>query len=68
MHLNGLVVRSNSLVVKVLDSQSNDLVFKTNGSTQPFILSRSIKWVPGISGNLLVKSKLPPHSGSVALG
>ena len=28
-------------------------------STQPFILPRSIKWVPRISGNLVVKSKLP---------
>ena len=33
-------------------------------STQPLILPRSIKWVPGISGNLVVKSKLPPRSGS----
>ena len=33
-------------------------------STQPFILPRSIKWVPGISGNLVVKSKLPPQSGT----
>ena len=33
-------------------------------STQPFILPRSIKLVPGISGNLVVKSKLPPRSGS----
>ena len=33
-------------------------------STQPFILPRSVKWVPGISGNLVVKSKLPPRSGS----
>ena len=32
--------------------------------TQPFISPRSIKWVPGISGNLVVKSKLPPRSGS----
>ena len=32
--------------------------------TQPFILPRSIKWVPGISGNLVVKRKLPPWSGS----
>ena len=29
---------------------------------QPFILPRSIKWVPGISGNLVVKSKLLPRS------
>ena len=34
---------------------------------QPFILPRLIKWVPGISGNLVVKSKLPPHSSSVVL-
>ena len=33
-------------------------------SNQPFILPRSIKWIPGISGNLVVKSKLPPRSGS----
>ena len=33
-------------------------------STQPFILPRSIKWVPGISGNLVVKSKLPPRSSN----
>ena len=33
-------------------------------STQHFILRRSIKWVPGIPGNLVVKSKLPPWSGS----
>ena len=37
-------------------------------STQPFILPRLIKWVPGLSGNLVVESKLlPPRSGSVAL-
>ena len=33
-------------------------------STQPFILPRSTKWVPGISGNLVIKSKLPPLSDS----
>ena len=33
-------------------------------STQPLILQRSIKQVPGISGNLVVKSKMPPRSGS----
>ena len=32
--------------------------------TQPFILPRSVKWVPEIAGNLVVKSKLPPRSGS----
>ena len=32
--------------------------------TQPSILLRSIKWVPRISGILVVKSRLPPLSGS----
>ena len=32
-------------------------------SAQPFILPRSIKWVPWISGELVVKSKLRPRSG-----
>ena len=36
-------------------------------STQFFILPRLIKWVPGISGILVLKSKLPPCSGFVAL-
>ena len=34
--------------------------------TQPFILPMFFKRVPGISGNLVVKSKLPSCSGSVA--
>ena len=58
---------TGSLVVKALDSQSRGLVFKTTQvvprSTQPFILPRSIKRVPGISGDLVVKSKVPPRSG-----
>ena len=33
-------------------------------SAQSFILPRSIKWVPGISWNLVLSSKLPPQSGS----
>ena len=36
-------------------------------SIQAFILQRSIKWVQGPSGDLVVKTKLSPHSGSVAL-
>ena len=35
--------------------------------TRPFFLPRSIKWVPGISWDLVVKSKLSPRSDSVAL-
>ena len=33
-------------------------------SIQPFTLQSSIKWVPGFSGNLVVKSRLPAWSGS----
>ena len=36
-------------------------------STQSFILPRSIKEAPEISGELMVKRKMPPCSGSVAL-
>ena len=32
--------------------------------TQPFILLSLITLVPGISGNLVMKSKLPPRSGT----
>ena len=39
----------------------------TPRSTQPSTLLQLIKWVPGISGNLVVKNKLPPHSGPAAL-
>ena len=35
--------------------------------TQPFILPRSIKWVPETPGDWMAKSKLSPRSGSVAL-
>ena len=56
---------SNGLVVKVLDSQFSGPMFKTTGwvdpnLTQPVIILRLIKKVPGNSGNLVVKSKLPP--------
>ena len=43
---------------------SNVTYWAAPRSTQPFILPRSTKWVPGISGNLVVKSKLPPRIGS----
>ena len=36
-------------------------------STQPFILPRSIEGAPEISGELMVKRKMPSCSGSVAL-
>ena len=56
------------MVVKVLDSQSRGPMFKNHWEapslTQNFILSRSVKWISEISGNLVVKSKLPPGSGS----
>ena len=35
--------------------------------TQPFILLRSIKQVPGTPGDLMVKNKLSPGSGCAAL-
>ena len=35
--------------------------------TQSFILPRSTKWVSEISENLVVKSKVPPRSDTVAL-
>ena len=58
---------SDGLVVKSLDFQPGPQVqnhWAAPRPTQPFILPRSIKWVTGISGNLMVKSKLPPRSGS----
>ena len=57
-----------------LESTSNTInpnpggpVFKTTGwlqDWQPFIHLRSIKWVPQISGNIVVKSKLLPQNVS----
>ena len=41
--------------------------FKGPKSTQSFIIPRSIKWIPRNSGDLVIKSKLFPHSGSVPL-
>ena len=57
---------SSGQVVKELDSQSTRVQnqWVAPRLTQPSILSRSIKQVPAISGNLVVKSKLPPRSGS----
>ena len=43
------------------------LPWPTKQFVQPFIFPRSIKWLSRISGNLLVKNKLRPRSGSVAL-
>ena len=64
---NGPWKLCNGLVVKALDYQSRGPRVQNHWvasrSTQPFILLRSIKWVPGISGNWMVKSKLPPRSG-----
>ena len=59
---------SNGIVVKTLDSQSTGSRVQKHQVaprlTQPFILPRSIKRVPGISGDLVEKSKLPPRSGA----
>ena len=43
------------------------LYYVTPRPTQLFFLPRSIKRVPGISGELVVKSKLSPRSGCLAL-
>ena len=59
-----MVKHTQFLVVKALDSQSRGPLFKTSvapKSTQPFIFLRSIKRVTGISGDLVVKSKLSPQ-------
>ena len=48
----------------VIQESRVQIQWVTPRSTQPFVLPRSIKWVPGVSGNLVVKSKLPPWSGS----
>ena len=40
--------------------QCKKLLFVAPWSTQPFILLRLIKWLPGLPGGLVVKSKLPP--------
>ena len=34
---------------------------------QPILYPRSVKWVPSTPGDLVVKSKLSPYSGFVAL-
>ena len=63
---------SNGLVVKALDSQSRGTLFKSHSmaprSTQPFFLLRTIKWVPGIPWDIVVKNKLCPSSGSQLQG
>ena len=52
-------------------SQSRGPGFKPTGWLQsqlkPFILPRSIKWVPGTPGGRVVKCKLSSRSGFVAL-
>ena len=49
--------------LNMLDKQHKQ-VWVAPRSTQLFILPRLIKWVPRISGNLVVKNKLPPWSGT----
>ena len=34
---------------------------------QPFIILRSIKWVPGTAGDLVVENKMSPRNDSAAL-
>ena len=58
-------------VVRVLNSQSRGPMVQNHclalRLSQPLILPRSIKGVPGPLGDLVVKSKLSPLSCSVAL-
>ena len=59
-----------SLMVKALDSQwilSSKHFSWSKVDWSAVHLPRLIKWVPGIYGNSVVKSKLSPCSGSVAL-
>ena len=61
---------SNGLLFKALHSQSRDYAqnyLVAARSTQPCILPRWMKWVPGTPCNLVVKSKLSDGSGSVVL-
>ena len=55
---------SNGLVVNTLDSQSRGSVFETTVWLQGRF---SLSFFRGRSGNLVVISKLPCRSGSVAL-
>ena len=71
-NLNGFKCRINRHCVNYIIRINCRFILKRSAvcfnlfprSTQPFILSRLIKLLPGTSGNLLVKSKLPPCSGS----
>ena len=62
----GKAIWSNGLVVKALDSLSRGPASKAIGwfKVDSAFLSRSIKCVPVVSGNLEVKSKLFRQSGS----
>ena len=59
-------------MARVLVSQSRSPEFKTTvwlqGKPHPFILPRLIKLVPVTPSDSVVKSKLSPFHGSVALG
>ena len=48
-----------NLCLKLYDA---DMKTNSTKSTQIFFLLRLIKWLPRISGNLVVKSKLPPQN------
>ena len=73
LSVNSWSILTAQSYLKALDSEGgrfsvqayhvqNHLVAPT--STQTFILPRSIRWVPKISGKLVVKSKLLPRNGS----
>ena len=58
---------SNGLAGYLSEGSSVQNHWVASRSTQPYILSRSMKWVPDTPGDLVVKSKLSPHKASAAL-
>ena len=68
-HIKNLQQWSNSLVVKMLIHNPGVPYSKPLGGSKvdSVFHPSEVERVSGISGNLVAKSKLPPHSGSVAL-
>ena len=68
-HIKNLKQWSNSLVVKMLIHNPGVPYSKPLGGSKvdSVFHPSEVDRVSGISGNLVAKSKLPPHSGSVAL-
>ena len=73
LHFNWVVVSysNGSMMLMFMEKwlSGQDAGFPIQGSyyQNKGLVPRLIKWVPGISENLVAKSKLPPRSGFVAL-